>query len=57
MSKESEFREIYGNLTDEEIEAYGGMIFRQLQEEENRINKEKKEDDHKKVGEDTKQDK
>ena len=35
-SKEEQFREIYGNLSDEEIEAYGGMIFRQLQEQEDK---------------------
>ena len=44
-SKEELFREVYGNLSDEEIEAYGGMIFRQLQEQE--INSKK--DDQKRV--------
>ena len=41
--KETEFREIYGELTDAELEAYGAVIFRQIQEEEERINKENKE--------------
>ena len=67
--KEDEFREIYGELTDEELEAYGGMIFRQIKEEEDKINKERdpfqdipigrypkkeKEDEYRQVGEDTK---
>ena len=72
-SKEELFREVYGDLSDEEIEAYGGMIFRQLQEQEQaKINKERdpfqdipigrypkkeKEDLDRQVGEDIKRDK
>ena len=53
--KETEFREIYGELTDAELEAYGAVIFRQIQEDEQaKINKDKKENDDSKVGEDTK---
>ena len=37
--KEKQFREVYGELTDEELEAYGGMIFRQIKEKEDKINK------------------
>ena len=72
-SKEELFREVYGDLSDEEIEAYGGMIFRQLQEQEQaKINKERdpfqdipigrypkkeKEDLDRQVGEDIKREK
>jgi hypothetical protein len=38
--KEKEFRKVYGELTDEELEAYGGMIFRQIKEAEDKKEKE-----------------
>ena len=52
--KEKQFREIYGELTDAELEAYGGMIFRQIKEKEDKINKDKKEDFDRQVDKDTK---
>jgi len=53
---EEEFKKLYGNLSDEELEAYGGMIFRQMQEAE-QINKKKKENQDRQVGESSKEDK
>ena len=63
-TKEEQFREVYGELTDEELEAYGGMIFRQIKEKEDKINKsdgplegpgpKEKEDKDRQVGDDTK---
>ena len=54
-SKEELFREVYGELTDAELEAYGAVIFRQIKEEEDKINKKEKEDLDRQVGEDTKE--